>query len=105
MQDSPAESGPILGIETSCDDTAAAVLDAQGRVLAEAVSSQMAHLPFGGVVPEIAARAHLALLPDVVARVMAEAGISFADLAAVFGALGAFVTADRTAKSAYLSAF
>ncbi len=88
MQDSPAESGPILGIETSCDDTAAAVLDAQGRVLAEAVSSQMAHLPFGGVVPEIAARAHLALLPDVVARVMAEAGISFADLAAVAATTG-----------------
>ena len=53
--------GPVLGIETSCDETAAAVLDAEGRVLAEAVLSQMAeHAPFGGVVPEIAARAHLA---------------------------------------------
>ncbi len=80
--------GPILGIESSCDDTAAAVLDADGRVLAEIVASQMDHVAFGGVVPEIAARAHLALLPDVVARVMAQAGIGFNDLAAIAATTG-----------------
>ena len=59
--------GPVLGIETSCDETAAAVLDADGRVLAEAVLSQEPeHAPYGGVVPEIAARAHLAYLPELV---------------------------------------
>ena len=59
--------GPVLGIETSCDETAAAVLDEDGRVLAEAVLSQeREHAPFGGVVPEIAARAHLAFLPEQV---------------------------------------
>jgi peptide/nickel transport system substrate-binding protein len=55
---------PVLGIESSCDETATAVLDGDGRVLAEAVLSQERdHAPFGGVVPEIAARAHLAILP------------------------------------------
>lgn len=81
-------SGPILGIETSCDDTAAALLDAHGHILAEAVASQLDHTAFGGVVPEIAARAHLALLPDVVARVMAQAGIGFGDLAAIAATTG-----------------
>jgi N6-L-threonylcarbamoyladenine synthase len=80
--------GPILGIESSCDDTAAAVLDAEGRILAEAVASQADHAAFGGVVPEIAARAHLAVLPGLVSRVMAQAGLGFADLAAVAGSSG-----------------
>lgn len=83
-----AMAGPILGIESSCDDTAAAVLDAEGRILAEAVASQADHAAFGGVVPEIAARAHLAVLPGLVARVMAQAGLGFADLAAVAGSSG-----------------
>ncbi len=69
---------PVLGIESSCDETAAAVLDATGRVLAESVLSQETeHAPFGGVVPEIAARAHLAHLPDLVGAVMARAGVGF----------------------------
>jgi N6-L-threonylcarbamoyladenine synthase len=81
--------GPVLGIETSCDETAAAVLDADGRVLAEAVRSQMAeHAPHGGVVPEIAARAHLAHLPGMVASVLEEAGIGFGDLAGVAATTG-----------------
>jgi N6-L-threonylcarbamoyladenine synthase len=58
-------SGPVLGIETSCDDTAAAVL-AEGRVLASVVSSQADHLPFDGVVPELASRAHVRLIEPVV---------------------------------------
>jgi N6-L-threonylcarbamoyladenine synthase len=80
--------GPVLGIESSCDDTAAAVLAADGRVLAEAVARQADHDAFGGVVPEIAARAHLAILPGLVARTMAQAGLSFGDLAAVAATSG-----------------
>ncbi len=75
--------GPVLGIESSCDETAAAVLDASGRVLAEQVASQEAHAPYGGVVPEIAARAHLAVLPRMVGAVMSRAGVGFSDLAGV----------------------
>ena len=66
---------PILGIETSCDETAAAVLAEDGTVLAEAVLSQREHARFGGVVPEIAARAHLHHLPGLVADVLAQAGL------------------------------
>lgn len=67
----------MLGLEASCDETAAALLAPDGRILAEAVRSQLAeHTPFGGVVPEIAARAHLAHLPALAAAVMAEAGVS-----------------------------
>jgi N6-L-threonylcarbamoyladenine synthase len=79
----------VLGIETSCDETAAAVLDADGAVLAEILLSQLdEHAPFGGVVPEIAARAHLATLPDIVARAMAAAGLGFDDLAGIAASTG-----------------
>ena len=67
--------GPVLGIETSCDETAAAVLAADGAILAESVLSQFAaHAPFGGVVPEIAARAHLVHLRAMVEDVLARSG-------------------------------
>jgi N6-L-threonylcarbamoyladenine synthase len=80
---------PILGIETSCDETAAAVLDENGTILAEAVHSQLQeHAPFGGVVPEVAARAHLARLPGLVRGVMAEAGLEFSGLGAVAATSG-----------------
>jgi N6-L-threonylcarbamoyladenine synthase len=75
--------GPVLGIETSCDETAVAVLDGAGRILAEALVSQSGHAAFGGVVPEIAARAHLAHLPGLAGDVMARAGTDFADLGGV----------------------
>src|ERR1039458_4253242 len=66
---------PILGIESSCDETAAAVLDGEGTILAESVLSQeREHAPYGGVVPEIAARAHLAHLPGLVRAGLARAG-------------------------------
>jgi N6-L-threonylcarbamoyladenine synthase len=81
-------TGPILGIETSCDETACAVLSPDGRVLAEAVLSQQAHAAFGGVVPEIAARAHLLHLPDLVAGTMRQAGIAFAALGGVAATSG-----------------
>ena len=80
--------GAVLGIESSCDESAAAVLDADGAVLAEAVLSQSEHARFGGVVPEIAARAHLAHLPGLVRRVLAEAGVEAATLGAVAATCG-----------------
>ena len=80
---------PVLGIETSCDETAAAVVDGDGRILAEAVLSQLAeHAPFGGVVPEIAARTHLRYLSRQVSQTMAQAGLSFADLGGVAATSG-----------------
>ena len=81
--------GAVLGIESSCDETAAAVLDGDGKVLAEAVLSQLEqHAPFGGVVPEIAARAHLVHLPAMVADVLARAGVAAADLVGVGASSG-----------------
>jgi N6-L-threonylcarbamoyladenine synthase len=71
----------VLGIETSCDDTACAVLDGDGRVLSSIVSSQLAvHGPYGGVVPEIASREHLANWLPVSEQALAEAGAAAADL-------------------------
>jgi N6-L-threonylcarbamoyladenine synthase len=71
----------VLGIETSCDDTACAVLDGEGRVLASVVSSQLAaHRPYGGVVPEIASREHLSNWPVVSAEALARAGVSMPDV-------------------------
>ncbi|MDX9859700.1 MAG: tRNA (adenosine(37)-N6)-threonylcarbamoyltransferase complex transferase subunit TsaD [Rhodospirillales bacterium] len=79
----------VLGIETSCDETAAAVVDDGRRVLGEFLLSQLdAHEPFGGVVPEIAARAHLEFADHVVAQAMRRAGMGFADLDGVAAAAG-----------------
>ncbi len=102
--------GPVLGIESSCDDTAAAVLDADGRVLAEAVAGQEgAHAPFGGVVPEIAARAHLALLPGLVRSVTARAGVAMTELGGVAGTagpglIGGLIVGTNVAKGIALAA-
>ena len=103
------QSGPLLGIESSCDETAAAVLDAHGCVLAEAVLSQSEHARYGGVVPEIAARAHLAHLPGLVRDVMAEAGVGVADLSGVAasagpGLIGGLVVGAGLAKGIALAA-
>ena len=81
-------TGPVLGIESSCDETAAAVLSAGGDVLAQAVLSQQEHAAFGGVVPEIAARAHLAHLPALISQVMRMAGLGFAELGAIAATTG-----------------
>jgi len=83
----------VLGIETSCDETAAAVLrlpDAgQPQVLSSVVSSQVqAHAPYGGVVPEIAARAHVEIIDVIIGQAMAEAGVAFADLDGVAATAG-----------------
>lgn len=99
---------PILGIESSCDETAAAVVTAGGRILAEAVLSQEDHAAFGGVVPELAARAHLAHLPGLVARVMERAGLEFSSLAAVAascgpGLIGGLIVGSGMAKGIALA--
>jgi N6-L-threonylcarbamoyladenine synthase len=74
----------VLGIETSCDETAAAVVDADRNILANVVLSQLEdHAPYGGVVPEVAARAHLAHLPDLVAQALKESGCDWDDISAV----------------------
>jgi N6-L-threonylcarbamoyladenine synthase len=78
--------GAVLGIETSCDETAAAMLDGAGRVLAERLWSQTEeHAAYAGVVPEIAARAHLARLPGMIEAVLAEAGVAPSAVAATAG--------------------
>ncbi|HEY4588422.1 MAG TPA: tRNA (adenosine(37)-N6)-threonylcarbamoyltransferase complex transferase subunit TsaD [Thermoanaerobaculia bacterium] len=79
----------VLGIETSCDDTACAVLDGEGRVLSSVVSSQLAaHRPYGGVVPEIASREHLANWPAVSGEALARAGISVREIEVVAATRG-----------------
>src|SRR5437764_14416388 len=79
----------VLGIETSCDDTACALLDGDGRVLAAAVSSQLAaHRPYGGVVPEIASREHLANWPAVAAAALLPRGLTPRDVDVVAATRG-----------------
>jgi N6-L-threonylcarbamoyladenine synthase len=79
----------VLGIETSCDETAAAVVVDAKEVLSSVVSSQVElHARFGGVVPEIASRAHVELLTPVVARALVEAGISDDHVDAVGATVG-----------------
>jgi N6-L-threonylcarbamoyladenine synthase len=83
----------VLGIETTCDETAAAVIerraDGSGRILSNIVRSQTEeHVPFGGVVPEIAARAHVDALDGIIASAMKESGIRFPQLSAVAAAAG-----------------
>ena len=95
----------VLGIETSCDETAAAVVDHDRRVMADVVRSQLrAHRDFGGVVPEIAARAHLEVIDAVIRRAMAEAGVGFAGLDAVAatagpGLIGGVLVGTMTGKA------
>lgn len=97
--------GPILGIESSCDETAAAVLGSDGAVLANVVSSQQdVHEKFGGVVPELAARAHLGTIDLVVTQALKGARIAKGDLKAVAvtqgpGLAGALLVGVNYAKA------
>ena len=97
--------GPILAIETSCDDSSAAVLTPSGQVLANVVHSQDAiHERYGGVVPEVASRAHVERLTAVVREALRQAGCDVADLAAVAatvgpGLIGALLVGVQTAKT------
>jgi len=77
----------ILGIETSCDDTGAAVVE-DGRILSNIVAAQDIHLEYGGVVPELASRAHITLLPRVVAEALLTSGTKPDQIDAVAATLG-----------------
>jgi len=99
----------ILGIETSCDETAAAVVEDGKRVRSSVVSSQIdVHARFGGVVPELASRAHVELINPVVATALEEANVRFADVDAVAatsgpGLIGALLVGVSAAKGIALA--
>ncbi|HEU0066103.1 MAG TPA: tRNA (adenosine(37)-N6)-threonylcarbamoyltransferase complex transferase subunit TsaD [Sphingomonas sp.] len=79
----------ILGLESSCDETAAALVTGDRRVLAHRLAGQeAAHAPYGGVVPEIAARAHVEALEPLIAAAFADAGVTLADVDAVAATAG-----------------
>jgi len=79
----------ILGIESSCDETAAALVTSEGRMLAHKLAGQeAAHRPYGGVVPEIAARAHVEILPALIEDVLAEANIELSEVDAIAATAG-----------------
>jgi N6-L-threonylcarbamoyladenine synthase len=99
----------VLGIETTCDETAAAVVQrsesGRGEILSNVILSQAAeHQPYGGVVPEIAARAHVEALDEIITRAMIEAKVGFNDLdgvaaAAGPGLIGGVIVGLTTAKA------
>ncbi len=97
----------ILGIETSCDETSASVIT-PGKVLSNIISSQMVHADFGGVVPELASRAHVRKIIPVVDEALTEAGVTFQDLDALAvtrgpGLVGALLVGLNYAKGLSLS--
>ena len=104
----------VLGLETSCDETAASVVRGSppgpGKILSNIMFSQIAeHSPYGGVVPEIAARAHVELLDGIIERTLNEAGIGIAEIDAVAatagpGLIGGVMVGLMTAKALALAA-
>jgi N6-L-threonylcarbamoyladenine synthase len=98
-------SGLVLGIETSCDETAAALVDEEGRVRSSIVASQAdLHARYGGVVPEIASRRHLELVAPVVSAALEEAGVTLDDVSRVGvtqgpGLVGALLVGLSVAKA------
>ncbi len=94
----------VLGIESSCDETAAAVVRGDGMVLAERVRGQLSlHAPFGGVVPEVAARDHLRAVVPLVEQTLASADMRLDDVDAIAvtcrpGLLGALLVGVQVAK-------
>jgi len=95
----------VLGIETSCDETAAAVVEDGGRILSSVVASQVAvHAPYGGVVPELASRHHLETMGPVLEAAMRDSGVSFPQLEAVAvtqgpGLVGSLLVGVQAAKA------
>jgi N6-L-threonylcarbamoyladenine synthase len=94
----------ILALETSCDDTCAAVIDADGRMRANLIYSQLVHERFGGVVPEIASRHHLDRVNVIVEQALEEAGITLRDVELVAatqgpGLVGALLVGLSSAKA------
>lgn len=99
-----AQIETVLAIETSCDDTCAAVVSADGRVHSNLIASQMDHDHFGGVVPEVASRRHLELLDEVVEAALGDAGCTLSDVDAIAatrgpGLIGALLVGFSYAKS------
>ena len=98
-------AGVILGIETSCDETAAAVVSPEGVILSNVISSQAAlHAPYGGVVPEVASRRHLELVVPAVERALDDAGMTLDDISTVAvtegpGLIGALLVGLSAAKA------
>jgi N6-L-threonylcarbamoyladenine synthase len=105
----PEPNDLVLGIETSCDETAAAVVAAGTTVLSSVVSSQIdLHARFGGVVPELAGRAHLVTLAPVINDALEQAGVAGRDVAAVAvtkgpGLIGALLVGVSHAKALALA--
>jgi N6-L-threonylcarbamoyladenine synthase len=102
------EEPKILGIESSCDDTGAAIL-AEGKILANVVYSQTMHQKYGGVVPEIASRAHLQKIVPVVQEALEKAGLSLQSLDAIAytrgpGLMGSLMVGSSFAKGLALAA-
>jgi N6-L-threonylcarbamoyladenine synthase len=95
----------VLGIETSCDETAAAVVEDGRRVRSDVVASQvLVHAEYGGVVPEVASRQHLATVVPVLRRAVADAGVSFAEIDGLAvtngpGLVGALLVGVEVAKA------
>ncbi|HSD27474.1 MAG TPA: tRNA (adenosine(37)-N6)-threonylcarbamoyltransferase complex transferase subunit TsaD [Vicinamibacteria bacterium] len=95
----------VLGIETSCDETAAAVVEGGRRILSSVVASQATvHAPYGGVVPELASRHHVENIVPVIEGAMRQSGAGFADLAAVAvtqgpGLVGSLLVGVQAAKA------
>src|SRR5438876_9740916 len=95
----------ILGLETSCDETAAALVTADGRIEANVVASQAdLHARYGGVVPEVASRRHLELVSPVIREALAKAGAGLDDVECVAvtqgpGLIGALLVGLQTAKA------
>ncbi len=104
-----AGRGPVLGIETSCDETAVAILARDGTVLAQTLLSQTEHAAFGGVVPEVAARAHLAHLPAMISATLDAAGLRVRDLGGIAastgpGLIGGLIVGSGVAKGMAMAA-
>jgi N6-L-threonylcarbamoyladenine synthase len=99
----------VLGIETSCDETAAAIVEDGRNILSSVVASQSdLHAPYGGVVPEIASRAHVELINDVIAQSLVEAGLTIDEVDAVAavhgpGLAGALLVGVSAAKAIALA--
>ena len=95
----------ILAIETSCDETAAAIVDDKGKVFSNVVASQIEdHAAFGGVVPEIASRRHIELIGPVVSQALKDAEIGLKDLGGIAvtqgpGLVGALLVGLSYAKA------
>mgnify|MGYP002396949280 CR=1 FL=1 len=95
----------ILGIETSCDETAAAVVEDGSCILSNKIASQVEiHARYGGIVPEIASRQHILSIIPIVEQALSEAGVNWQDLAAVAvtagpGLAGSLLVGVNTAKA------